>query len=160
MRAAAVRHGAQRMLALALDGALEDWTVDLDRLTPTADFVARVVRERYPRLDVPVHSRWRHFAFGGRNLWDELVSGAKWQSADAAARSAFDLVITSVLLDAGAGAEWRFRDRATGLKVARSEGLALASLRWFEGGELSDNPRRALPGRRRRAAPCRRGNPA
>jgi GTP cyclohydrolase II len=31
---------AQRLLALALDGRLDDWTVDLDGLAPTADFVA------------------------------------------------------------------------------------------------------------------------
>jgi hypothetical protein len=135
-----VRNGAQRMLAVALDGGLKDWTVDLDRLIPTAEFVARVVRERYPRLDVPVHSRWRHFVFEGRDLWDEIAAGANWKSVSAAARSAFDLVITSVLLDAGAGAQWRYQDRATGLVVARSEGLALASLRWFEHGELSRNP--------------------
>src|ERR1700730_13458439 len=115
LRAGAVRDSAQRMLTLALDEELQDWRVDLDRLGPTADFVARVVRERYPRLDVPVHSRWRHFVFGGRDLWDAIVVGATWRGADAAARSAFDLVITSVLLDAGAGAEWRYQDRATGL---------------------------------------------
>ena len=140
LSADAVRKSAQRMLALALDGGLEDWTVDLDRLTPTAGFVAGIVRERYPRLDVPVHSRWRHFVFGSRDLWNEIVVGANWKAADAAARSAFDLVITSVLLDAGAGAEWRYQDRGTGLVAARSEGLALASLRWFERGELSDDP--------------------
>jgi Protein of unknown function (DUF1688) len=140
LRADAVRETAQRLLAVALDGGLEDWTVGLDQLAPTADFVAGVVRERYPRLDVPVHSRWRHFVFGSRDLWDEIVIGAKWKSADAAARSAFDLAITSVLLDAGAGAEWRYQDRATGLVAARSEGLALASLRWFERGELSEKP--------------------
>jgi len=128
------------MLMLALDGKLEDWTVDLDRLAPTADFVAGVVRERYPRLDVPVHSRWRHFVFGGRDLWDELIVTASWESSDAAARSAFDLVITSVLLDAGAGGGWRYQDRATGLVAARSEGLALASLRWFASGGLASNP--------------------
>jgi len=128
------------VLAAALDGGLEDWTVNLDRLAPTADFVARVVRDRYPRLNVPVHSRWRHFVFGGRDLWNDIVGCAKPKNADAAARSAFDLAITSVLLDAGAGADWRYQDRATGLVVARSEGLALASLRWFECGELSNNP--------------------
>jgi hypothetical protein len=65
--------------------------------------------------------------------------------AAAGARAAFDLAITSVLLDAGAGAEWRYRDdAATGLTAVRSEGLALASLRWFERGGLSDDPRDPL----------------
>jgi hypothetical protein len=49
-----------------------------------------------------------------------------------------------VLLDAGAGAEWRYRDAATGLTAVRSEGLALASLRWFERGGLSDDARDPL----------------
>jgi hypothetical protein len=101
--------------------------------------VAQVVRERYPRLKVPVHSRWRHFVFGGRDLWQPLRSEAQWHSADAEARSAFDLVITSVLLDAGAGSSWRYRELSTGLVAARSEGLALASLRWFESGGLSQD---------------------
>jgi hypothetical protein len=140
LRADAVRKNAHRMLMLALDGRLEDWRVDLDRLAPTADFVAGVVRERYPRLDVPVHSRWRHFVFEGRDLWDGMTARANWKSAEAAARSAFDLAITSVLLDAGAGAGWHYHDRATGLVAGRSEGLALASLRWFESGGLADNP--------------------
>src|SRR5262245_45882920 len=54
-------------------------------------------------------------------------------SAAARGRAAFDLAITSVLLDAGAGASWRYRDEATGIVASRSEGLALASLRWFAG---------------------------
>jgi hypothetical protein len=141
LRPDAVRKSAQRMLMLALDGRLEDWEVDLDRLGPTADFVADVVRERYPRLDVPVHSRWRHFVFAGRDLWDDILARTGSRKSDSAARSAFDLAITSVLLDAGAGAGWQYHDRATGLVAARSEGLALASLRWFESGGLANNPR-------------------
>jgi hypothetical protein len=128
------------MLMLAVDERLDDWMVDLDRLAPTADFVAAVVRERYPRLAVPVHSRWRHFVFDGRDLWDGIVVRANWRTAETEARSAFDLVVTSVLLDAGAGAGWHYHDRTTGVVAARSEGLALASLRWFEGGGLSVNP--------------------
>src|SRR6185437_3462973 len=50
--AAAVRNTAQRVLALAVAGSLEDWTVDRDRLQ-VADFVAAVVRERYPSLNIP-----------------------------------------------------------------------------------------------------------
>jgi hypothetical protein len=138
--AAAVRSSAERMLTLALDGSLDDWTVHLDRLPDTADFVARVVRDRYPHLNPPLHARWRHFVFGGRDLWRETVVAKNWPSAAAAARAAIDLVMMSVLLDAGASPGWRYRDAATGLVAGRSEGLALASLRWFESGALSDDP--------------------
>lgn len=139
LRADAVRRAAERMLTLALEGRLADWTVDLDRLAPAADFVAAVVRDRYPRLTVPVHSRWRHLVFDGRDLWDGIVGRANWKSTNVAARAAFDLVITSVLLDAGAGAEWHYQDSRTGLEVTRSEGLALASFRWFERGGLAEH---------------------
>jgi hypothetical protein len=135
--AAAVRRSAERILTLALDGSLDDWRVDLDRLPGVASFVAQVVRDRYPLLNPPFHARWRHFVFAGRDLWSEVPVA---NDAAVAARAAFDLAITSVLLDAGAGADWRYRDNATGLTAARSEGLALASLRCFERGGLSDDP--------------------
>ena len=139
LSAAAVRNSAHRMLTLALDHSLDEWTIDADRLPATADFVAQVVRDRYPRLDPPLHARWRHFVFGGRDLWREIAA-RPWPSPAARARAAFDLAITSVLLDAGAGPLWRYRDVTTGLIAARSEGLALASLRWFESGGLSNDP--------------------
>ncbi len=140
LTAGAVRDRAERLLTLAEADALPDWRVDLDRLPATADFVAAVVRERYPALRIPFHARWRHFNIGGRNLWQELAAGAAWSSRAATARAAFDLVIASVLLDAGAGSAWRFVDAATGCSVGRSEGLGVASLRWFEQGGLSARP--------------------
>jgi len=66
--AAAVRNSAERMLGLALDGSLDDWTVNLDRLPATADFVARVVRDRYPDLRPPLHARSRDEIYGVRSL--------------------------------------------------------------------------------------------
>jgi hypothetical protein len=156
LSAAAVRRTARRVFNLALDSSLEDWAVNMERLPLTADFVAKVVRDRYPTLRPPFHARWRHFVFGGRDLWGELAAGgarAAGVGAAATARAAFDLAITSVLLDAGAGAEWRYRDAATGLTAVRSEGLALASLRWFERGGLSDDARDPL--RADAAALCR-----
>lgn len=139
LSAAAVRKTAQRMLALAQDGKLDDWRVDLDRLPATADFVASVVRDRYPRLDPPLHARWRHFVFDGRDLGRELLDGRTWPDRDARARAAFDLAITSVLLDAGSGPGWTYRDVATKLVATRSEGLALASLRWFAAGGMAND---------------------
>ena len=52
-------------------------------------------------------------------------------------RAAFNLVIPSVLLDAGAGPGWRYRD-ATGAELSRSEGLGVASLRMWQSGALDD----------------------
>jgi hypothetical protein len=45
-----------------------------------------------------------------------------------------------VLLDAGAGPHWRYREPTTGLTIGRSEGLALASFDLFASGALSSAP--------------------
>jgi hypothetical protein len=47
------------------------------------------------------------------------------------ARSAIDLVVLSVIMDAGAGPDWRYRDPVTGATLGRSEGLAAATLDLF-----------------------------
>jgi hypothetical protein len=137
LTAAAVRERAHELLAIALTGDLADWRVDLDRLPAAADLTAAVVRDSYPDLRVPFHARWRHFTAAGRDLWAEAE-----KPADPAERGrvAFDLVIPSVLLDAGAGPVWRYRDAATGAVLARSEGLGVASLRLFESGAMSADP--------------------
>jgi hypothetical protein len=138
LSSAAVRERAQEMLAAALAGEVAEWRVDLARLDDAADLTARVVREAYPDLDVPFHARWRHFVVDGRDLWAEREK--PWADPKDQARAAFDLAITSVLLDAGAGAAWRYRDMATGAELGRSEGLGIASLRLFESGALSADP--------------------
>ncbi|GAM97682.1 possible pyrimidine-degrading protein DUF1688 [alpha proteobacterium U9-1i] len=140
LSAAAVRAKADEVFARAEAGTLPHWRVNMDALPACADFVAKTIRERYPTLDVPFHARWRHFVFNGRDLWAEIAKGAAWRDADAKARAEFDLAITSVLLDAGAGAAWSYNDDASGMKAARSEGLALASLRLFEWGGFSAEP--------------------
>jgi len=106
-------------------------------MNAAADLTAQVVRENYPDLKVPFHARWRHFMADGRDLWAEAK---KPSVPPALARTAFDLVIPSVLLDAGAGAAWRYRDAATGAVLVRSEGLGVASLRLFQSGDLSGDP--------------------
>lgn len=49
----------------------------------------------------------------------------------------FDLAMISVFLDAGAGPQWSYTDKATGKRIGRSEGLALASLDMFASGAFS-----------------------
>ncbi len=142
LSAAAVRERAHEMLAIAEAGGLSDWRVDLARLPATADIVADVIRNQYPTLQVPFHARWRHFVVGGRDLWAEMAATTDWPDANTKARAAFDLAITSVLLDAGAGPSWRFLDAPTCTETSRSEGLGVASLRLFQSGALSSDGHR------------------
>jgi hypothetical protein len=138
LSAAAVRERAHEMLAAALAGEVAEWRVELKNLDAAADLTAQVVREAYPDLKVPFHARWRHFAVKGHDLWAERVK--PWSDVKDQARAAFDLAITSVLLDAGAGPAWRYRDAATGAVLGRSEGLGIASFRMFEAGAMSADP--------------------
>lgn len=140
LSAQAVRERAHEMLAAGLRGDLPHFTVDLESLGLAAHVVSELTRVSYPDGNVPFHARWRHFVLGGRDLWAERASQAFWFSPAARARAEFDLAITSVLLDAGAGPSWKYLDVATEQVVARSEGLGVASLRMFEAGAFSADP--------------------
>jgi Protein of unknown function (DUF1688) len=90
-------------------------------------------------LDIPFHSRWRHFAGqGGLRLakLDTLLAGLTPLEK---AVAQFDLAIVSVLLDAGAGSRWRYDESDTGLRLGRSEGLAIASFEMFCQGAFSSD---------------------
>ncbi len=139
----AVRQRAHELLALAEVGQAAHFRLIPERLAETADLVAEVTRAAYPDSRVPLHSRWRHFELAGRDLWAELARSMVPEDRDARARSRFELAIVSVLLDGGAGADWRYRDGATDLTLARSEGLAVASLRMFAAGGVGQAPCRA-----------------
>jgi len=132
------------MLALGLDDKLPHFRIDLARLPAAVDLVIDVTRKNYPSLDVPFHSRWRHFVCNGEDRWAALDRGTAWRDTAARGRSAFDLAIVSVLLDAGAGPQWRYRDAASGQSIGRSEGLALASLAMFADGAFSSEPKQPL----------------
>jgi len=143
LTASAVRERAREMLELCEAGRLAHWRVDRQRLPRCADYVISVIRENYPSLDIPFHARWRHFATGGVDRWEALAAGAHWPDKADRARAEFDLAIVSVLLDAGAGGAWRYR-LEDGTCLARSEGLAVASLDMFAKGAFSADKRDGL----------------
>ncbi|CAO3437049.1 URC4/urg3 family protein [Azospirillum argentinense] len=138
LSADAVRQRAHAILAKAEHGDLAHFELRPERLLDAAALVAAVTRESYPDLDVPYHSRWRHFVVNGDDRWATLAAGLR-ADADEIARIRFDLAVTSVLLDAGAGDRWRYRD-AAGVELARSEGLAIASFDLFRSGGFADDP--------------------
>jgi hypothetical protein len=108
------------------------------RLEEAVDRVVAVTRSRYPDLAVPFHSRWRHFSAGGVDRTRLVVAGADPAET---ARARLDLAIVSVLLDAGAGRGWQYREAGTDRAIGRSEGLAVASLRAMQTGLFSADPR-------------------
>ena len=143
LSAAAVRDRARMVLARGREGRLAHFRVRMDRLPATAGYVVETIRRNYPDLAVPPHARWRHFVVGGTDRWASLAAKLSVDAAERA-RIRFDLAVTSVLLDAGAGPDWSWRDAATGTRVGRSEGLALASLEAFARGAFSSDPAQPL----------------
>ena len=141
-RPATIRERCANILEAGLAGGLAHFRIEPRRLLDVADFVASVTRRRYPDLAVPYHSRWRHLDAGGVDRTAELWAALRDASDDARARVSIDLIVTSVLLDAGAGETWRFRETQTGRTFSRSEGLAVASFRMFEAGLFSSDPSR------------------
>lgn len=138
----AVRTRSALLLERARAGESRWFTVDDDALPGAADDVAALTRTRFPDLDIPPHSRWRHFETGGvdrRADLDGLLGGVDTRER---ARAMIDLTVVSVLLDAGAGADWGYVEN--GVRYTRSEGLAVASWHGFLAGTFSSDPDRPL----------------
>jgi Protein of unknown function (DUF1688) len=145
LTAEAVRSRAHMMLELGFRDGLTHFRIDLERMGAAADAVIATIQKSYPSLEIPFHARWRHFAVEGVDRWGLQATPLSWPDRATRARSEFDLAIVSVLLDAGAGSAWRYRDSLSGREIGRSEGLALASLDMFANGAFSaraDDPLR------------------
>ena len=108
----------------------------LDRLPEVAARVTRAANDAYPSGEIPIHGRFRHFGADRLKALDDTLA-RRDHDASARARAQIDLVVVSVLLDAGAGTDWRYRDPSTGAELARSEGLAVASFHMFMDGAFS-----------------------
>ncbi len=116
------------MYEAALADELEHFTVEPGAFDEAARAIADQVELSYPVGLIPIHGRLNHLrrpGFDGAAMVKEQCGN-----------SVVDFVFVSVLLDAGAGAQWRFFDDDAGV-TARSEGLAVASLRATEAGVFS-----------------------
>jgi hypothetical protein len=101
--------------------------------------VADATRRRYPKLHIPFHSRWRHFEAGGVDRRGQLERLLGDVPNAVRARAMVDLAFVSVLLDAGAGPDWKYTESATGQTFTRSEGLGVASFHAFTSGMFSSD---------------------
>ncbi len=140
---AAIRTRAGGLLARARRHESRWFTVDGGALQTTATLVSEVTRARYPDLDIPYHSRWRHFEAGQvarLAQLDHALAQAGIRDVAEVARIRIDLALVSVLLDAGAGPDWRYQEAASGQTFTRSEGLGVASFHAFMAGLFSGDP--------------------
>ena len=133
----AIRERCANIARAAETGRSRHFRIDRDRLQPAARVVAEVTRRRHRDLAIPYHSRWRHFDAGGVDRSGELARALRDASVADRLRAHIDLTVVSVLLDAGAGASWRYREPGTIDDYTRSEGLAVASIRAFMSGAWS-----------------------
>ncbi|GAA5836277.1 hypothetical protein JCM3766R1_003475 [Sporobolomyces carnicolor] len=136
---ASIRERCERVFALGERQQLEYWHLDLSQEPKIVDFVCELIARDYGTDygSIPPHGRWRHFV---GNRVDPLLEA--WNADPNVdeleqARQLVDLMVVSVLMDAGAGNEWKYAPKEGGDKIARSEGLAVGSLEMFETGVFS-----------------------
>jgi len=134
-----IRERCENIFEAGLEGDLEHFSMDLERLPDLAERVAAVTRRNYPSLEVPLHSRWRHFDAGGDSRLAGLDGLLSSRGVSERARIQVDLVVVSVLLDAGAGRDWKYREQGSDRDFRRSEGLAVASFHMFLSGFFSSS---------------------
>lgn len=135
----AVRSQCYKLYQLGLENKLLHFSVNESQLSSVAEYIYKIIKEDYPTLDIPFHSRWRHFEAGG--IQRHRILEKQWAQADTMERIRrhIDLVVVSVLLDAGAGAQWNYTEVESGQRHGRSEGLGIASLRMFADGKFSSD---------------------
>ena len=103
------------------------FALDESALPACIDFVMQVTNRNYPDGKIPFHGRAEHLRAGGVDRMALKVSEPLER-----ARALVDLVMVSVLLDAGAGNDWKYVEN--GVTYTRSEGLAVASAAMFHAG--------------------------
>jgi hypothetical protein len=134
----AIRAQAKKIFELTTQGQ-SLFQYHPEKLKPTVDYVLSVIRKNYPTLDIPFHSRWGHFRVGSIDRVKTLNQKLEKFDPLERARIKLDLVITSVLLDAGAGASWKYVESESQKTFTRSEGLGVASLHMFLSGVMSSD---------------------
>ena len=131
----AIRDQSQKVFDFTVAGN-GYFAYNADKMKPTVDYVLTVIRKNYPDLQIPFHSRWGHFRVGGTDRSKQFETMTDKMEL---ARTKLDLVITSVLLDAGAGSAWKYFEESSGKHFNRSEGLGVASLYMFKSGVMSSD---------------------
>lgn len=140
-RLTTIRSRCTDLYSLALENRLEHFAVDESKMSKALQSVLDLIERDYASWDeIPFHSRWRHFQAGFPERTEVFFSELSDKKESERGRILWDLVIVSVLLDAGAGPQWTYYEESTGLRLGRSEGLGIASWHMFMAGAFSNDP--------------------
>ncbi|KAH9884629.1 hypothetical protein C8Q73DRAFT_660704 [Cubamyces lactineus] len=140
----AIRERCGRVHALAQKGELEYFDYHPEKERDAAAFCVEIIKRDFGSnfASIPPHGRWRHLD-AGRPRVQPLIE--KWKSSPnppdtkEISRRLIDLFLVSVLLDAGAGNAWTYKEDISGHTFSRSEGLGVASIVMFEQGLFSSD---------------------
>nr|CCA23592.1 conserved hypothetical protein [Albugo laibachii Nc14] len=135
-----VRQTCGRVYELAKIDQTHHFRLQSSELESLASYIIQVINQTYSSCDeVPFHSRWRHLEAGNPQRISHIKAQWKCDQIEEA-RRLIDAVVVSVLLDAGAGAQWSYFEKETQTTYTRSEGLGVASLNMFMAGVFSSDP--------------------
>ena len=144
-----IRERCGKIYALALKKQLAHFYLDESKLPAIVDQVAQVMLNTYGQRStpgaplqlslqsIPSHSRLNHFR---PTVFQPLVDET-WRRLTAVekTRRLVDLCTVSVILDAGAGTQWKYVCPFEGKQYKRSEGIAQATLDMFIEGKFSSD---------------------
>ncbi|CEG67263.1 hypothetical protein RMATCC62417_03719 [Rhizopus microsporus] len=133
-----IRERCTKVYEKAKQGESTSFDINEAALSNIVNHVVATTTRRFPDLSkIPPHSRLRHF---DQSRLTELRQRWTRDNVDRVeqARRLIDLVLVSVLVDAGAGQVWKYTTRE-GERIGRSEGLALASFDMFLNGYFSSS---------------------
>ncbi|RDB28169.1 Uracil catabolism protein 4 [Hypsizygus marmoreus] len=141
----AIRERCGRVFELAKEGKLQYFDYHPEKEEDVAKFCIEIMKRDYGSdfSSIKPHGRWRHLDSGIGRVLPEI---AKWHARDDGLdpkeeiKRSVDLFIVSVLLDAGAGNQWTYHEKSSGMKFTRSEGLGVASIHMFDQGFFSSDP--------------------
>ncbi len=142
---ATIRERSQQLFDRALNNESPYFGIDTSKIGPCCDYVLSLARQSNPSLNVPFHSRWRHFSVGNLDRINTLKKHDSFPiDPKEQGRLWYELTLISVLLDAGAGNQWRYLEESSKQLWSRSEGLAVASFDMFLSGLFSSSKINAL----------------
>ncbi|EJD02016.1 DUF1688-domain-containing protein [Fomitiporia mediterranea MF3/22] len=138
----AIRERCNKVYSIAARNELEFFEYHPEKEGDAVDFCLKIIQRDFGAdiESIPPHGRWRHLD-AGRPRIAHLIS--KWKETSSSindkeiCKCLVDLFLVSVLLDAGAGKVWKYKEQGCGDIFSRSEGLGVASFYMFNEGFFS-----------------------